>query len=142
MLITVDEETGLTGADDLRPGRLKAKYLLNLDSEEEGFLTIGCAGGVDSVATRKLTCRPRPRAPRLPAQGVRPQGRPLRHRHQRRPGNAIRLLAQALAAWAGFDLALAAVKGGNKRNAIPREASALMFLDPAEAGFQRCPGRA
>ncbi|MDP1833225.1 MAG: aminoacyl-histidine dipeptidase [Geothrix sp.] len=133
-LITIDEETGLTGANGLQPGRLKAKFLLNLDSEEEGFLTIGCAGGVDTIVTRKLTRTPPPagtRAYRLKVSGLKgghsgidiPAGR----------GNAIRLLAQVLGAMKpGFSLALASIKGGNKRNAIPREASAMIFLDPAK----------
>ncbi len=134
VLITIDEETGLTGANGLQPGRLKAKFLLNLDSEEEGFLTIGCAGGVDTIATRKLTRTAPPagsRAYRLKVFGLKgghsgidiPSGR----------GNAIRLLAQVLGALKpGFGLALASIKGGNKRNAIPREASAMIFLDPAK----------
>jgi len=50
-LFTVDEETGLTGAKALRSGMLKGKILLNLDSEDEGVLFIGCAGGIDSVGT-------------------------------------------------------------------------------------------
>jgi dipeptidase D len=50
-LITVDEETGLTGAFALKPGFLSGKILLNLDSEDEGEIFIGCAGGIDTVAT-------------------------------------------------------------------------------------------
>ena len=133
-LITIDEETGLTGANGLQPGRLQAKFLLNLDSEEEGYLTIGCAGGVDTIATRKLTRTAPPagsRAYRLKVFGLKgghsgidiPAGR----------GNAIRLLAQVLGAMQpAFGLALASIKGGNKRNAIPREASAMIYLDPAK----------
>ncbi|HEX7552687.1 MAG TPA: beta-Ala-His dipeptidase, partial [Geothrix sp.] len=139
VLITIDEETGLTGANGLQPGRLKAKFLINLDSEEEGFLTIGCAGGEDTIVTRKLTRTASPadsRVYRLKVFGLKgghsgidiPAGR----------GNAIRLLAQVLGALKpAFGLALASIKGGNKRNAIPREASAMIFLDPAkEAAFR------
>lgn len=130
VLITIDEETGLTGANNVQPGWLKAKYLLNLDSEEEGILTIGCAGGVDSVATRKLTLA----APKAGSKPFRLKVSGLKGGHSgidinAGRGNAIRLLAQALAALdAPFELA--AVKGGNKRNAIPREASAQLFLEP------------
>lgn len=133
-LITIDEETGLTGANGLQPGRLNAKFLLNLDSEEEGFLTIGCAGGEDTIVTRKLTRQ-------APASGSRPYrlkvfglkgGHSGIDIHSGR-GNAIRLLAQVLNALRPtLDLGLASVKGGNKRNAIPREASAMIFLNPAQ----------
>ena len=137
-LITIDEETGLTGANGLQPGRLKAKYLLNLDSEEEGFLTIGCAGGVDTIVSRKLTRTAAPagsRAYRLKVFGLK-GGHSGIDIHAGR-GNAIRLLAQLLDAANGFGFALASIKGGNKRNAIPREASAMIFLDPAkEAAFK------
>ena len=134
VLITIDEETGLTGANGLQPGRLNAKFLLNLDSEEEGFLTIGCAGGEDTIVTRRLTRQ-------APASGSRPYrlkvfglkgGHSGIDIHAGR-GNAIRLLAQVLNALRPtLDLGLASVKGGNKRNAIPREASAMIFLDPAQ----------
>lgn len=137
-LITIDEETGLTGANGLQPGRLKAKFLLNLDSEEEGYLTIGCAGGEDTIASRKLTRTAPPagsRAYRLKVFGLK-GGHSGIDIHQGR-GNAIRLLAQLLDALKGFGCALASIKGGNKRNAIPREASAMIFLDPAqEAAFK------
>ena len=132
-LITIDEETGLTGADGLKPDCLQAKFLLNLDSEEEGFLTIGCAGGVDSIATRKLTrIAPPPgsRAYRLKVFGLKGGHSGIDINAGR--GNAIRLLAQVLGFLKlEFDLSLASIKGGNKRNAIPREASAMIFLDPA-----------
>ncbi|HJV37354.1 MAG TPA: aminoacyl-histidine dipeptidase [Geothrix sp.] len=134
ILITIDEETGLTGANGLQPGRLKAKYLLNLDSEEEGYLTIGCAGGEDTIATRKLTRMAPPagaRAYRLKVFGLK-GGHSGIDIHAGR-GNAIRILAQILGALkVDFSFALAGIKGGNKRNAIPREASAQLFLDPAQ----------
>lgn len=134
VLITIDEETGLTGANGLQPGRLKAKYLLNLDSEEEGYLTIGCAGGEDTIATRKLTRTAPPagaRAYRLKVFGLK-GGHSGIDIHAGR-GNAIRILAQVLDALKpAFGFGLAGIKGGNKRNAIPREASAQIFLDPAQ----------
>ena len=133
VLVTIDEETGLTGANGLQPGRLRAKFLLNLDSEEEGYLTIGCAGGVDTVATRKLTRTAPPagsRAYRLKVFGLKGGHSGIDINAGR--GNAIRLLAQVLGFLKPeFGLALASIKGGNKRNAIPREASAMIFLDPA-----------
>jgi dipeptidase D len=138
-LITIDEETGLTGANGLQPGRLKAKFLLNLDSEEEGFLTIGCAGGEDTIVTRKLTRAAAPagsRAYRLKVFGLKGGHSGIDINAGR--GNAIRILAQALGALKpGFDFGLASIKGGNKRNAIPREASAMILLDPAkESAFR------
>lgn len=133
-LITIDEETGLTGANGLQPDVLKAKFLLNLDSEEEGYLTIGCAGGVDTITTRKLTRTAPPagaRAYRLKVSGLKGGHSGIDINSGR--GNAIRLLAQVLGFLKpGFELALASIKGGNKRNAIPREASAMIFLDPAK----------
>ena len=138
VLITIDEETGLTGANNLQPGWMKAKYLLNLDSEEEGFLTIGCAGGVDSVASRRLTLgTPKQgKAFRLKVAGLRGGHSGIDINAGR--GNAIRLLAQVLdSLLPAFGAELASVKGGNKRNAIPREASAQLFLDPSkEAAFK------
>jgi dipeptidase D len=139
VLITVDEETGLTGAQNIRAGWLRAKYLLNLDSEEEGILTIGCAGGVDSIATRGLSRLPQ-RAGTKPYR-VKVSG--LKGGHSgidinAGRGNANRILAQILAALtADFRFELAAFKGGNKRNAIAREANAQIHLDPAqEAAFK------
>jgi len=143
-LITVDEETGLTGAGNLRPGWLRAKCLLNLDSEEEGILTIGCAGGVDSAATRPLSLEAPPagtRPCRLKVSGLKGGHSGIDINAGR--GNAIRILAQALAALAAdFPFQVSAVRGGNKRNAIPREASAWLYLDPArEDGFQAAVAR-
>ena len=133
VLITIDEETGLTGAGGLQEGLLKAKYLLNLDSEEEGDLTIGCAGGVDTTATKKVARVPATAgkaAYRLKVMGLK-GGHSGVEIHQGR-GNSIRILAGVL--WnltPAFGLELVSLTGGNKRNAIPREASVVFFMDPA-----------
>ncbi|MCE1228304.1 MAG: aminoacyl-histidine dipeptidase [Firmicutes bacterium] len=136
LLVTIDEETGLTGANNIQPQWLKAKYLLNLDSEEEGYLTIGCAGGVDTIAQRKLTFiapTAGKKAYRLKVFGLK-GGHSGIDIHQGR-GNAIRILAQVMKSMCPqFGCEMAAIKGGNKRNAIPREASAYLFLDPAQEG--------
>nr|WP_320133538.1 aminoacyl-histidine dipeptidase [uncultured Holophaga sp.] len=134
VLVTIDEETGMTGAENVQPGMLKAKYLLNLDSEEEGFLTIGCAGGIDTIATRKASWEP----PQSGAKGYRLKVSGLKGGHSGidingHRGNAIRFLARALHALSHhFELGLAHLQGGNKRNAIPREAWALVTLDPVK----------
>jgi dipeptidase D len=139
VLITIDEETGLTGANNVAPNWLKAKYLLNLDSEEEGQLTIGCAGGVDTLATRHIT-RQAPgsgkQAYRLKVSGLK-GGHSGGEIHTGR-ANAIRLLAQVLSfLMSRHELELSSLKGGNKRNAIPREAAAVFFMEPArESAFR------
>ena len=96
-LFTVDEETGLTGANKLEKGVLKGKILLNLDTEEEGTFTIGCAGGADSVislpSNRKTTASKT--LYRLKISGLR-GGHSGIDIHQGR-ANAIKLLARLLA---------------------------------------------
>lgn len=131
-LFTVDEETGLTGANGLRTGWLRATRLLNLDSEEEGELTIGCAGGVDTVATRRVTWEAVPagrKALRLRVLGLKGGHSGIDIGAGR--ASALRLLAQVLHAVVGkHALRVAAVRGGNKRNAIAREASAMVVVEP------------
>ena len=78
-MFTIDEESGLTGAFRVSRRLLKSKYLLNLDSEEEGTLCIGCAGGINTVARRKIARHSAGRRRRLAYQGLRLAGRPLRH---------------------------------------------------------------
>ena len=133
VLITVDEETGLTGASNLKPHWLNAKYLLNLDSEAEGTVTIGCAGGADTIARSRVAFTAPSagkRAYRLKVSGLK-GGHSGTDIHTGR-GNAIRLLAQVLAAaLTRCELELASVSGGNKRNALAREAFAVFCMDPA-----------
>jgi dipeptidase D len=132
LLVTVDEETGLTGANHLQPGWLRAATLLNLDSEEEGVLTIGCAGGIDTLARRRVTAE----APVEGAKALRVKVAGLKGGHSGMEiaagrGNSLRILGQVLdATLAAHSLQLASVAGGNKRNAIPREASAIVLCLP------------
>ena len=133
-LFTVDEETGLTGATKIESGFLKGKKLFNLDSEDEGVFTIGCAGGADSEITYSLKRKKRNggESYRIKVFGFRgghsgidiDQGR----------GNAVKLLARILwQALKEFPFELVHMEGGNKRNAIAREAWADILLDSARS---------
>ena len=131
-LFTVDEETGLTGANRLGKGFLKGTNLLNLDSEEEGTFTIGCSGGGDSEIRLPLR-RKRRRLKdlcRLRVSGFRGGHSGLDINQGR--GNAIRLLARLLyQAQEKFKFEVVRIDGGNKRNAIPREATADFYMEGA-----------
>jgi len=135
LLFTIDEETGLTGALRLDPSLLTGRRLLNLDSEEEGRVTVGCAGGIDTRLTLPLATEPVPEG--AVAVDLRLTGLLGGHSgteiHLQR-GNAIKLLARALFVVAhGTDpvpFSLASFAGGNKRNAIPREATARVVVAP------------
>jgi len=132
-LFTVDEETGLTGARKIEPGFLKGNRLINLDSEEEGTFTIGCAGGAESEIAFPLKRKKSKlkRAYRLKISGLRGGHSGLDINQGR--GNAIKLLARVLwPAGPQFPLELLRIEGGNKHNAIPREAWAELLLDPAK----------
>jgi dipeptidase D len=126
-LFTVDEETGLNGANNLAPGLLKSRMLINLDSEDEGVVYVGCSGGVDTTGNLPVRFEPLPAKHRL--MSIRVRG--LRGGHSGLEihvgrGNAIKLLARTLAALE--PLRLCSIQGGNKRNAIPREAQALIAV--------------
>ena len=133
-LFTVDEETGLTGAFGLGEGMLTGKYLVNLDSEDEGELFIGCAGGVDTVATMTYESE------ELPEDYVfvRLEIGDLLGGHSgddidKGRANSNKLLARFLYnAIDKFQVALAEFDGGNLRNAIPREAFAVVGVAAAE----------
>ena len=131
-VFTIDEESGLTGASRFPAGLLQSKYLLNLDNEEENTLCIGCAGGVNSTARRKIARRP---APSGDAWRIRISGLAGGHSgvdiHRGR-GNALRILGRALLVLMdGLPVAVAEINGGSKQNAIPREAFAVVGLDSA-----------
>lgn len=135
-LFTIDEETGMTGAFKLAPDFLRGTRMLNLDTEEEGAVYIGCAGGMDSVASTKVT-RTTPGAGKRPFR-VKVTGLRGGHSgvdiHEGR-GNALKCLARALRRTMGpFALEIASLDGGSKRNAIPREAFAVVYMEPARQG--------
>ena len=131
---TVDEETGMYGAFDLKGGWLQGKTLLNLDSETEGELYVGCAGGVDTTATFRYI--PVPTEEGDIALRVRLSGCKGGHSgcdiHLQR-ANANKLLFRFLKeAVTNYEARLARVEGGSLRNAIPREAEAIITI-PADA---------
>lgn len=134
-LFTVDEETGLTGAFALPEGWLKGEMLINLDSEDEGEIFIGCAGGVDTVATFRMERVAVPagyRFYRLSVGGL-IGGHSGDDIHRGR-ANAVRLAARWLARLKqAVPLALASFEGGNLRNAIPREAEAVFGVPERSA---------
>jgi dipeptidase D len=132
---TIDEETGLTGASEFPAGVLKSKYFLNLDTEEIGTLCIGCAGGLNTTARRKVKLVPAGSgaAWRVKVSGLR-GGHSGVDIHQGR-GNALRIMGGVLQDLLdGLPVQLAEVNGGSAHNAIPREAVALIVLDPSREG--------
>jgi len=129
-LFTVDEETGLSGAFALQPGFLSGHTLLNLDSEDEGELFIGCAGGIDSIGTLNYTPESLPVASfaiKLEVKGL--HGGHSGDDINKNRGNANKILNRFLmSADQKFDMHLADFNGGNLRNAIAREASAVVVV--------------
>jgi dipeptidase D len=129
-LFTVDEETGLSGAFGLKPGFLKGKILLNLDSEDEGQLFIGCAGGQDTQAWLPYDKEPTPEGHK--AFNVKIFGLTGGHSGDdinKNRGNANKILNRFL--WEnlkGLDIKLHLFDGGNLRNAIAREAFATILI--------------
>ena len=130
-LFTIDEETGLTGAADLDPALLSGRRLINLDSEEEYTVTVGCAGGATTTLRMPLQTAPSPGASvALKLSGLRGGHSGLDIILQR--GNAIKLLARMLAtAHRQSALRIATLSGGNMHNAIPREAAATVVTQDA-----------
>ena len=132
-LFTVDEETGLSGAFGLTEGMLTGKYLINLDSEDEGEIFIGCAGGIDTVAT--FICQTQAAESNTKAFTISLKGLTGGHSGDdihKGYGNSNKILTRFLLHGADhFGLRLAEFDGGNLRNAIPREASAT-FTIPME----------
>jgi dipeptidase D len=134
-LITVDEETGLTGAFALKPGFLSGKILLNLDSEDEGEIFIGCAGGIDTIATFSYQKKEIPEgsaAFKIMVSGL--QGGHSGDDIHKNRGNANKILTRFLQkASKNTSLKLAEFNGGNLRNAIAREAFAVVVLPENES---------
>lgn len=130
-LFTVDEETGLTGAKALAPDFIKGRILLNLDSEDEGQLFIGCAGGKDTIATynyNTVLCEVDKMAYWLSVSGL--KGGHSGDDINKGRGNAVKILNRIL--WNGareFGLQIATFEAGNLRNAIAREGMAEIVIE-------------
>ena len=124
-LFTIDEETGMTGAFELKGGLLNAHILLNLDTEEDNELTIGCAGGVDVTVTGIYASEAAPqgiKGYRLSVKGL-TGGHSGTEIHIGR-GNANKLMNRILLENEGHGIRVSAIEGGSLRNAIPRESVA------------------
>ena len=134
-LFTVDEETGLTGAMKLQNGMLRSKRLINLDSEDDGQIFIGCAGGIDTLAkmhyqAESLEVKGDRLAVRLSVSGL--MGGHSGDDINKGRANANQLLVWFLARiWPQTDIQLASINGGNLRNAIAREAEAVLTIPMA-----------
>lgn len=132
-LITTDEETGMVGAFGLKAGELNGEILLNLDSEDEGELYIGCAGGEDVTATleyKEVEAEEGDIAIEVTLKGLRGGHSGLEINEGRANANKllVRFVREAIVT---YEARLASWSGGNMRNAIPREASAVITI-PAE----------
>lgn len=126
-LFTIDEETGMTGAIGLKGGLLEGEILLNLDTEEDDEIGVGCAGGVDVTANGSYHQIPAPKG-----QGYRITVKGLQGGHSgmdisKGLGNANKMMNRLLAA--NKDIAhIASLAGGSLRNAIPRESTAIVVV--------------
>lgn len=137
-LFTVDEETGLSGAEALSADVLKSRILLNLDSEDEGEIFIGCAGGIDTVAKLPYD---KEETPKAPAFKIMVKG--LKGGHSGDDINkglacANKILNRIL--WSldkEMDLRLSCFEGGNLRNAIAREANATFVVAQADVELMK-----
>ncbi len=143
LLFTVDEEDGMTGAKALTPESFHGRRMLNLDSEEDDALYIGCAGGRDTTLTWTFTetaPAPESQSVRIVVEGLR-GGHSGGDIHENR-GNAIKLLARTLLRSGSGRLQLVSITGGIKRNVIPSVASAVVSC-PAdvEARLREAAGR-
>ncbi|OCA72748.1 cytosol nonspecific dipeptidase [Chryseobacterium contaminans] len=135
-LFTIDEETGMTGAIGLKPGQLTGQILLNLDTEEDDEIDIGCAGGVDVTITQNYaTETPKGQVVRIEVKGL--QGGHSGMDIHKGFGNANIILGRLL--YKGIEnqnVELISIDGGGLRNAIPREAVAIISVRNAQEFIQ------
>ena len=130
-LFTIDEETGMTGAMGLKPGLLEGEILLNLDTEEDDEIGMGCAGGVDITATRKYSEELTPDN----TKGFSITVKGLNGGHSgmdihKGLGNANKIMNRLLfEGFTKFGLRISEINGGSLRNAIPRESKAIVSID-------------
>jgi len=129
-LFTVDEEVGLTGALEIKPGLLESKTLINLDSEDDNEIIIGCSGGVDTSIWIDIESE----KPEFRAFAAKVKISGLKGGHSgedidKRRANSNKLLAEFLRRVQKImDLRIASINGGGLRNAIPREAEAVILV--------------
>lgn len=138
-LFTIDEETGMTGAQGLKGGLLKGEILLNLDTEEDDEIGVGCAGGVDVTATRDYKEEETPEFKigyTITVKGL--QGGHSGMQIHEGLGNANKLMNRLLFdGFENFGLRISEINGGSLRNAIPRESNATVVIDAVnEAAFE------
>ncbi|WP_373975645.1 aminoacyl-histidine dipeptidase [Chitinibacter sp. SCUT-21] len=135
VLLTIDEEAGMTGAQGLEGGLLQGQYLLNLDTEDWGEVYVGCAGGVDVELNRSLHSEPLPAGfviRELAVTGLK-GGHSGVDIHLDR-GNAIKVMARLISkAIPLFEPRLVSMRGGTLRNALPREAFATVAIPACDA---------
>ncbi|MEZ4793247.1 MAG: aminoacyl-histidine dipeptidase [Gelidibacter sp.] len=138
-LFTIDEETGMTGAMGLEGGLLKGEILLNLDTEEDDEIGVGCAGGVDVTATRKYQLETTPEFKigyKITVKGL--NGGHSGMDIHKGLGNANKLMNRLLFdGFENFGLRISEIDGGSLRNAIPRESNAVVAIDAmSEEAFE------
>ena len=129
-LFTIDEETGMTGAIGLKGGLLQGEILLNLDTEEDDEIGVGCAGGIDVTATRKYVEETVPEdfiAYKIEVKGL--SGGHSGMDIHKGLGNANKIMNRLLfEGFENFGLRISEINGGSLRNAIPRESVASLFV--------------
>lgn len=130
LLFTVDEETGLTGANALEPGFISGKILINLDSEDEGVFTVGCAGGINTSSTIPLKFEKTPagyKEHKILAGGMKGGHSGVNIKDER--ANAIKVLSRTLhRIQKEIDVRIADFAGGRAHNAIPRDCETTIFI--------------
>ena len=130
-LFTIDEETGMTGAMGLKGGLLSGSILLNLDTEEDDEIGVGCAGGTDITATRTYEEEETPEFKigyKISVKGL--QGGHSGMQIHEGLGNANKIMNRVLFdGFENFGLRISEIDGGSLRNAIPRESNAVVAID-------------
>ncbi|MCL2562339.1 MAG: aminoacyl-histidine dipeptidase [Rikenellaceae bacterium] len=136
VLLTATEETGMVGAFGLRGGELRGDIMLNTDSETEGELYVGCAGGLDANVTFEYKEDKTDFAGRtalaIEVKGLRGGHSGMEIILQRANANKL-LFRFLLSAWERYDMQLASVDGGGLRNAIPREGKVVVYVPTSDA---------
>lgn len=131
VILTTDEETGMDGAAGLDTSALKAKYMINIDSEEEGFILTGCAGGNKTITRLPIQFEPVTGSVcSIKISGL--QGGHSGVEIDKGRGNATIILGRVLHALKSFHISLVSLTGGLKDNAIPRESEAKLVIDSSK----------